>query len=164
MYKFNCIICNKKYASYQSFWNHKKKYHKLSNESNSNIINETNSNILNETNSNIINETNNNIIDETNSNIIDEPNNNIINDTNSNIIDETRKLYKCNYCCKKFSYQSSRFRHQKLCNKINNNLIQLNNIINKVECENIYKFDVIQKKVQNVLNNIYNSINMSFIS
>ena len=24
---FNCKLCNKKYASYQSFWNHNKKFH-----------------------------------------------------------------------------------------------------------------------------------------
>ena len=65
-----CNICNKKYASYKSLWNHSKKFH-----SNTDLVNENNIDINNINN-----------IDKNNDNINDiDKNNDNINDIDKNI-------------------------------------------------------------------------------
>jgi hypothetical protein len=151
MTEYNCNICNKKYASYKTYWTHNKKFHN-NNNINNNIKN--NDNI----NDNINNDINNNINDNINNNI---------NDNN-----EIRK-YKCKYCNKGFKNNSNRCEHQKkVCEKKNQNnnqeILNNNSEIKKYKCKycnkgfnhssNMYEH---QRKVCkiNENNNIINNIN-----
>ena len=38
VYDYNCNVCNKEYSSYQSLWNHTKKYHKNNDNTNNTLI------------------------------------------------------------------------------------------------------------------------------
>lgn len=95
---YNCIICNKEYKSYQSLWNHNKKFHKDANKLLSVINKHTSTNISAN-------------ISEVSDNISSNP----LEDKNHN------KNYYCRKCNKSYNHIQSRWKHEKKCNYSVNN-------------------------------------------
>ncbi len=100
-----CSICNKKYSSYKSLWNHNKEFHKINN-----IIKQpitTNQQLLTTTQQLLT----------TNQQII-----------TTNNITENIKKYNCKYCNKLYNIQQSKWKHEQKCTIINKNNIELDKI------------------------------------
>lgn len=95
--EFKCNICNKDYKSYQSIWNHNKKFH------NSKVILDIHnpSNTVNNT-SNIIHQEHNTVNDKSNN-------------VNSNKTDEVKGKYNCSKCNKDFNTRQAKWIHVKKC-------------------------------------------------
>ena len=156
MVDYNCNICNKKYASYQSYWNHNKKFHN----NNQDLTNENN-------NKDLTNENNNqDLTDEDKiqkykceycnkefndkSNMYRHKKNICEKKINNNIDVNIKKKFYCKYCNKEFTNSLNKYKHQKkICevkienNKnntkiINNNSnnITNNNTTNNTNCNN----------------------------
>ncbi len=83
-----CVICNKKYSSRQSLWNHNNKFHKQ-------------------------NLTNHNPNDDYN---VHSQENSVQNDNHFNNHTKNPKVYSCKNCHKQFSKFQNRWRHEKKCN------------------------------------------------
>ena len=162
MENYFCNICNKKYASYQSLWNHTKKFHK-SNE----LLNNKNISPNNEKN------TSTKFIQKSSiekfqciyckkfyknsssksfhmkSCKLNYPEIQIIN--NKNI---------CDICNKKFVFSTSVYKHRKLCQQkqinlnhpISNITINTNNNINTNNTNNINSNNIINNITQQILN------------
>ena len=132
MFEYNCNICNKKYASYQSYWIHNKKFH-----NNDNVQNNDNDNVQNNDN-----ELNNKIKQykckycnktfNSNSNMYEHRKNVCEKKINNNIdiinYNDIEKKYKCKYCDKLFKNSSNMYEHQrKICKDKINNINNSNN-------------------------------------
>ena len=169
MTEYNCKICNKKYASYKSYWNHNKNFH----------INNDNIEII-KYKCKYCNKT-----FKCSSNMYEHQRKVCEKKLNNNI--ENIK-YKCKYCNKEFNNSSNMYKHQKkVCevriknnenttntninitnntninnsnsnnNNITNNITNNNNIIiNSIGNENIN--DLSDLEIKNILTNIYDSI------
>ena len=100
VYDYKCNICNKGYTSYQSMWNHNKKFHKSNDNTNNTLI------IQNP--------------DDNNTSIIPH---NTLTESNNNL--PKIKKYNCSSCNKEFNNFQNRWKHQKIC-KVKINLEQEN--------------------------------------
>ena len=166
-----CNTCNKKYASYQSLWNHNKKFHRDKELTNSNQLLTNSNQIL--TNRNQILTNNRQIL--TNSSQLLTNSNQItlnckkINDVNNNIkyIEKSSiSSLQCGYCNKIFKYRSDKSVHIKFC-KLDHPEIQIINnknicdICNKkfVFSSSVHKHRKICLKKQEQLNNNTSTIN-----
>lgn len=98
--KFICNICIKNYKSYQSLWNHNKKFH-----TQISTISEKISTILDKTST---------ILDEKSTILNEISTFSEIEDTSINKIKKTENS-ECNYCEKKLSCYKSLKRHEKIC-------------------------------------------------
>jgi hypothetical protein len=111
-----CEICNKKYSSYKSLWNHNKKFHNDT----VNVKNDT-INVKNDT----VNVQNNNV-----------------NVQNENVNIVQNKEHKCDYCNKIFNSRQGKYQHRLICkqkdiiNIQNNNLTNTNDNINNINNTN----------------------------
>ena len=101
--KYHCNICNKYYKSASSRWNHNKKFHTPENKSD---INTNQVSAKNKSDINI------HIYIESKSNNINEDG-----------------YYYCKNCNKKYKHIQSRWKHEKQCNKENNDINELRNLI-----------------------------------
>ena len=144
-----CTICNKKYASYQSLWNHNKKFHKTTDLINNNIS----------------------------PNVISISPNVISISPNVISISPSIEKLQCIYCNKVFKHRSNKSVHIKTCKKRDLYSQNINNRINCIFCgyiskcvSSFYKHRKICKKKQeqitiinnNIINNNNNSINNSY--
>jgi hypothetical protein len=127
--EFKCIQCKKDYSSYQSLWNHNKKFH--TNDSN---VDKHKININQHSNQHKIN------INQPEENNIQQP-----------------KTLECKNCHKIFSFIQSRWRHEKKCKEkdtTNNEIIELKEEINKLKTEITKKAN--KKTINNNHGNIQN--------
>ena len=183
MKSYDCNICNKKYASYKSLWNHRKKFH-----SNTDLVNENNIDINNIDINNIDinnidkNNVNNNILNKNNVNNNslnkNNVNNNSLNKSNENKDIQPKFIQKssfqnlqCIYCEKFYKTPSSKCTHMKSCKKKHPEIQIINNknicdICNKtfVFSTSVYKHKKIcdnkqEKLNNNIINNITNNNN-----
>jgi hypothetical protein len=143
-----CNICNKNYKSYNSLWNHNKKFHK-NNINNDNIKNNIKNNINNDNiknniknninNDNIKNNIKNNINnDNIKNNIKNNINNNDNINNNTNVIEN---IIKCVHCERLFNNRQNKWKHEKICKN------------NKPQSEHIYP-----SLVENEINNLKNQV------
>ena len=103
----NCKICNKKYKSYQSLWNHNKKFHNISNLNCTSNVNNCTSKLTKCTSNSTL-----------------------------NIIDASNK-YKCKYCFKNYSSRQNKWNHEQKCKNIIKEINELEKIKEEKEVEKI---------------------------
>jgi len=92
-----CKLCNKQYASYQSWWNHNKRKH--TDIQNKPTIKQSLTNHLTTTNQPFNNQL------TTNTRPLDT------------ISDSNEKKFECKYCKKEFNFYNNKWRHEKTCKK-----------------------------------------------
>jgi hypothetical protein len=163
MDKYYCDICIKNYASYQSLWNHTKKFHSTVNKNN-NILN-PNSNILNP-NSNIFNPTFNkkdfNKLQCYYCNKFFKHASNkschikTCKEKHKNIQIIENNNYKCDICNKEFANKNSIYKHKKKCkesNEILNTITHVTNNINNItNINNINNTNINNTNITNTTN------------
>ena len=163
MESYFCNICNKKYASYQSIWNHNNKFHKATDLINNNISPNTN-NILPNTNNILPND-----ISILPNDISILPNDISILPNNISTI----KKIQCPYCNQIFNHRSNKSVHIKICKKKDSKIQIINDRINCIFCgyisncvSSFYKHRKVCKKknekintINNINNNTINNIN-----
>ena len=93
--EYKCNICNKKYKSYKSLWNHNKKFH-----------NDTTMTASCQVNT-LVMENTQNVMENT-----------------QNVMDCVNDVLTCKYCKKKFTARQNRWSHEKIC-KNKNQIIEL---------------------------------------
>ncbi len=128
--KFKCDFCNKYYKSYQSLWNHKKRYHDL-------IMTNNNLNMTNDKQNMTNNMTNN---DQSNDQL-----------KYNKKTDNTT----CEYCNKKLSAYTHLRRHLKIC-KNKQNMIKENEELKikiKQQDEQLLEIIELKKMVAELINN-----------
>ena len=138
---YNCKLCNKKYASYKSLWNHNKKFHK---ENVPQFVQDVPNNPDKIQNLSIN-------VSQNVSNV-------------SNVSNEI--YYKCVSCNKKFNSRTTKWRHQKTCKENNDEISEIKKENQEMKKEIANLKNIIQKslkihpktlqKINNQLNNINN--------
>jgi hypothetical protein len=95
---YNCKICNKKYASYKSLWNHNKKFHKE-------VCNAS-------VNESLVFVNENQTIPSKNAQNV-----NVLSINSSMIENKTDAKYQCSKCKKIFNFRQGKWSHEKICKK-----------------------------------------------
>jgi hypothetical protein len=131
VYDYNCKDCNKGYTSYQSYWNHNKRYH-------NNISLKRFDNGLITTENSLINS-----------------NTGLLKTENETTNVKNIKSYNCRYCSKIYNNKNSRWSHEQKCkennveiNKKNTELEIIKEETKKIDAETRQKeVDIKQKEV-----------------
>jgi hypothetical protein len=145
---YNCDICNKKYSSNNSLWNHNKKFH------NDNVTNKSNYRKYNVTNP-ITTSVTNHVTSITN------PVTNPVTLTNLSTPTIIKK-YNCKYCNKNFNHRQNRYEHEKKCKQKNELIIQNTEIQNNLQLNN--NLQLTDNKTINDNKIINNNINNGVIN
>ena len=159
-----CNICNKQYISYQSLWNHNKKFHKANQLLNENNL-LSNENNLSSNKNNLPNSINN-------TNSINNNTNSINNNVTLKYIEKLSiPSLQCPYCEKFYKFASSKCVHMKSCKLSHPEIIIVNN--KNICCYCNKKFNCIrttyyhkkicdkkQEQISIINNNTTNNINI----
>jgi hypothetical protein len=153
MTEYKCSICNKKYASYQSYWKHNKQFHNTNQELSNKDLN--NEDIIKKYKCKYCNKE-----FKYNSNMYEHKKNICEKKINNNIEINIEKKYNCKYCNKEFKNSLNMYKHQKkVCEvKIKNNTDTLYNNTDTLNTNNTTN-NITNNTTNNNSNNTTNTIN-----
>jgi hypothetical protein len=132
---YHCDICDKKYKSYKTLWQHNKDFH---------VIKED-------------------ILSTKNIPNIDILSTNNIHNTDNLFTERSKKTLRtiCNYCNLKYSSYSSVMRHEKICKEKNNNIIEITDNTISEQITKILQEDKVNKSTINKINKLLSKININ---
>lgn len=130
-HNFRCNICDKLYKSYQSLWNHNRKFH--NNNNNHNVIIQSS-----KSNPSVIQKSS-----KSNPKVIQHSSQN-----NSNI-------FCCSFCSKTFKYKQGKWKHEQKCSIENNKdkiINDLKQTIIDLQTNQKQEFDKLKKQLLDMMN------------
>jgi hypothetical protein len=148
--EYKCKICNKDYKSYQSLWNHNKKFHNGVNTVGNGSIGKSNGKVTESDNkvTDLVTESDNKVTD-----LVTESNGKCITSVLQAYSNIDNKSLLCKYCNKLFKYKQNKYEHEKKVCKSKNIIEEENKIRERYGLKNkreIWKAEAAIVRIRNL--------------